>query len=71
MKKWYIELLISISIVCGILGLVFLAIGCNRVPREFHDNPIEESVEAYLEEKSGVKIDFTGASPENDVKVSD
>lgn len=45
--------------------LVFLLLGsCNWIPKAYQDNPIEEEVEDYIEEKSGIKIDFTGNSPE-------
>lgn len=37
---------------------------CSWVPASLQDNPIEEEVEQIIQDETGVKIDFTGSSPE-------
>ena len=45
-------------------GLVFLLLHSCSFIREYPDNPIEEAIEDVIEEKSGIKVDFTGSTQE-------
>lgn len=46
-------------------SMLIWMVGCQLVKNNYpDDNPVEESIEDVIENKTGINVDFTGRTPE-------